>query len=291
MLLPGDPKQVFRGPVAIDDPTGPIRDRDTDRQEVVNGAQLGLGGLQFRGAGRDQVRQPGLLCLQGGLCLPGLGDVVDAHHDPQHRPIVPPEGADVRLQVAMLAAGVSDSVTESLGLAGQRRFQMGADDRVVFSPHHLMCQAALKVRRGRVAHRGIGRIDDPVAQVPVEEDQHLAGGLDDLLEAAQLELRLFALADVLGKDDDSADRAVGQVPGPDLPAHPLHGAVTPLERVFRGADHLARQATPMCVPPACRDLRKDLVMGAADDRPVAEPIVIQPAAADHEVAHLAVEHG
>ena len=204
VFLPRDPQQDLRGPIAVDDPTGPVRDRDPDRQQVVHGAQLGLGGLQLRGPGRDQLREACLLVLQGALRLPDLGHVMDAHHDAEHAPIVSPEGSVIRLHIAEVAIGIGSMEAEQLGPADQRGLQAGADLRIERRAHDLAYQSALQLSWGGSAHVGIGGIDQPEAPVPIDEGQHLVGGLDDLLVTTQFQFRLFALGDV----DDDADIAL-----------------------------------------------------------------------------------
>src|SRR5439155_2309473 len=96
------------------------------------------------------------------------------------------------------------------------------------SPDQFIRAVAEQARDG-----GIDRLDGPLG---VDGDDAVHGGLDGPAQAglafAQRLVCPFALADVLGEDDDAADLARAVAPWADFPAQPLNGSVGPLETVL-----------------------------------------------------------
>ena len=114
---------------------------------------------------------------------------------------------------------------------------------------------------------------------------------EQLLALAQFCLRLLALRDVLGEDDDAAYGSVGGSPGNDFPAEPLHRAAGTIEAVLVGALRLASQAAAACVFPAVRNAGDELAVRMPDNIAIGKSMFLQPSLARGHVKHLAVEHG
>ncbi len=110
------------------------------------------------------------------------------------------------------------------------------------------------------------------------------------LAETQRRLRPFAAGDVLREHDQSADRAVGFVPGLHFPLQPFRRPVGPGKKILIAPFHRARQDPLVDLLPPLREVRKHLVVGATDDVAIRQPIVGQPAFAGLQVAHLGVEH-
>ena len=174
-----------------------------------------------------------------------------------HPPAVP--GRDVRVD----DFGIGQHVR---GLDAGQPFDAGAE---------------IKEAPAAVGRKGVA-IDGVVGQAVAQRPQVL-------LALAQRVLGALALRDVLGGDDEPADRAVEIAPGPHLPFHPLHGAVVARESLALGTFHGAREAAPVHGFPGFADFGKDLVMAVAERRR-RELVIVTPARARGEVAHVAVEH-
>ncbi len=131
--------------------------------------------------------------------------------------------------------------------------------------------------------QGRGRLGDVQRQLRAADDhpEHVvevvrdaAGQSADGLQALRgLQLRgqrilllhrLHARRDVLGENDDAPDGTVGLAPRLQGPARVLPLAVGALEAVFQLAQRLARQAPPVRLPPALRNLREHVVVRPAD---------------------------
>lgn len=103
--------------------------------------------------------------------------------------------------------------------------------------------------------------------------------------------RALLLGDVLSEEDDTADAALGVMPGPYFPALPLDGAIGAQERVGVTALAGAGKAALNDVATALRPLRQQVVDAAPDEVLIAEAVAVAVGAAGREIAHLAVEHG
>ncbi len=147
-----------------------------------------------------------------------------------------------------------------------------------------------------VAHERAERRVDP-QELSVRSDLgHADRGVvesapEALLAQPQRLLGGEVLRDVLGENDDAADRAVGVTPGPDLPAQPVDRPVRAQKRIPFAVLDRSSEAALMDRPPFLADLWKDLVVAAVEDLALAEAVVGAPAFAVQDVTHLAIEHG
>ena len=82
----------------------------------------------------------------------------------------------------------------------------------------------------------------------------------------------------------------GVVPRTHLPAKPIRGSIEPDERILLLGFDRARETSLMDLLPALGDLRKHVVVAAADQVLIAQLVVGQPALAVDEIPHVAVEH-
>ncbi len=125
------------------------------------------------------------------------------------------------------------------------------------------------------------------------KDPDGGGGTQDAeagLAGADRIFHVLALGDHLGEHRDPAHFPADRVPGPDLPAHPVYGAIGAFKAILIAAHHLARQRPPVKLLPTFGNLWKDLVVCAPDDLLIAEAVILHPPLADEDVAHLPVKH-
>ena len=81
------------------------------------------------------------------------------------------------------------------------------------------------------------------------------------------------------------------MPGLNLPADPLFGAIGPPERFPGMALDRSGKTPTVNFAPMFRDLWEDVVVGSTHQFLVAKVIVVPETAARRQVSHLAVEHG
>ena len=101
----------------------------------------------------------------------------------------------------------------------------------------------------------------------------------------------LSLRYVLRKNDDAPDGSVSPMPGSHLPTNPVDRPIRPLKRILIAFFHGAGKTAAMDFLPGIGDLGKDFVMAAPNDGGVSQTIVLNPASAHDEIAHVAIEHG
>ena len=161
---------------------------------------------------------------------------------------------------------VAAFVLHGLDMLWHRRPRLGCEHFGQMHPDHLRhlitvhpCKGGIHMRQ----HVGL-RISDGHAP---------AGLAEDGLVALDGRIRLPPRRDVLRKDDD-AGFAVGSG-----------------KRIGVTLLHRTRQATLVNFDPAWRQIRKDLVVTAPDQRDIPQVVILPPTLADHQIPHVTVQHG
>src|SRR5215470_5830594 len=104
------------------------------------------------------------------------------------------------------------------------------------------------------AHEGEPRLVEPRAKLvgtahPDHDGCVVGHESEAFLTLDQGLLGSLACANVLGKNNDATDGAVGPLPRAHLPPLVLHAAVQPWKEVLVGPNYIAFQAAPMRFPP------------------------------------------
>ncbi len=144
---------------------------------------------------------------------------------------------------------------------------------------------------GQAAIGGV-RLDDLSSGLRHDEtDRGLRESVSEfLLALAQRPFGLLLPSDILGRNDDAANRARPVRPGIGGPAQPMSPAVGVDPHVVVVAVELARFDQPMDRLPTVGNVGMERVVVDADQGVEASPIIDEPAPARRHIIHPAVKH-